>query len=66
MVGTKRLVGSIDDSLTRNRDDEVEAMFRRRKQLKTTTKTTTPLSLSSSASKMNWSKNDELVILGVS
>ncbi|XP_020884572.1 GLABROUS1 enhancer-binding protein-like 3 isoform X4 [Arabidopsis lyrata subsp. lyrata] len=61
MVGTKRLVGSIDDSLTRNRDDEVEAMFRRRKQLKTTTKTTTPLSLSSS---MNWSKNDELVILG--
>ncbi|KAG7569370.1 GLABROUS1 enhancer-binding protein family [Arabidopsis thaliana x Arabidopsis arenosa] len=64
MVGTKRLGGSIDDSLTKNRDDEVEAMLRRRKQLKTTTKTTTPLSLSYSASKMNWSKNDELVILG--
>ncbi|KAG7573818.1 GLABROUS1 enhancer-binding protein family [Arabidopsis suecica] len=65
MVGTKRLGGSIDsisdDSLTRNRDDEVEAMLRRRKQLKTTK---TPLSLSYSASKMNWSKNDELVILG--
>ncbi|KAL9301850.1 GLABROUS1 enhancer-binding protein-like 3 [Arabidopsis thaliana] len=73
MVGTKRVADSIDtnsdDTLTRNREVEVEAMLSRRKQLRTTTTRTTttrttPLSLSSSASKMNWSKNDELVILG--
>ncbi|XP_010516846.1 PREDICTED: GLABROUS1 enhancer-binding protein-like 3 [Camelina sativa] len=66
MVATKRFGdhsnSSSDDSLTRKRDDDVEAMHRTRKQLKTTTTTTTLKP--SSASKMNWSKNDELVILG--
>ncbi|XP_010505166.1 PREDICTED: GLABROUS1 enhancer-binding protein-like 3 [Camelina sativa] len=63
MVATKRFGdhsnSSSDDS---KRADDVEATHRTRKQLKTTTTTTTLKP--SSASKMNWSKNDELVILG--
>lgn len=67
MVATKRVGDYSDsnseDSLTRNRNDDVEAMLRKRKQLKTTSTTTV---VPSSASKMYWTKNDELVILGVS
>ncbi|EOA27402.1 hypothetical protein CARUB_v10023535mg [Capsella rubella] len=64
MVATKRLGdhsdSNSDDSLTRKRDDDVDAMRRKRKQLKTTTATLVP----PSASKIKWTKNDELVILG--
>lgn len=51
--------------LRRMHDDEVsgmEAMLRRAKQHKTTTAKTP---MSSSVSKMNWTRNDELVILAV-
>lgn len=67
MVATKRVGdysdSNSDDYLTRNSDEDVEAMLRKKKQLKTTSTTTV---VPSSASKMYWSKNDELVILGVS
>lgn len=67
MVATKRVGdysdSNLEDSLTRNRNDDVEAMLRKRKQLKTTSTTTV---VPSSTSKMYWTKNDELVILGVS